>query len=220
MATGTPFGSVELWEDFTRDNVTDLVETAASSATSDVISRHGGWWRQVMAGDDGDAACLAGELAWEVDEGAPLIFETRHRNSAVASSSIFCGMSDANGDSVVIEDEDGTLNTVATDAFGFLLEGEQDATWQRMGVQSDTDNTQSAMTDATDAANDTSQSLRMEAYAHTSGTVYYFVDGEQVARATSWFGSGVVYTFVLSCDDRGTAYNADWDYVYVSAPRS
>jgi hypothetical protein len=222
MATDSPFGFVTLWEDFTRDNVTNLVETAASSATQDVISRHGGWWRQVLAGDDADALCLAGENAWEVDEGAPLVFETRLQTSVAASTSIFVGMSDANSDSVVIEDEDGTINTVATDAFGFLLEGEQDATWQRMGVQNDSDNTQAAFTGTTDAANSTTQTLRMEAYASSSGTVLYFIDGKLCGSGspTSWFRSSIVYTFVLSSDDRGTAYNADYDYVFVEAPRS
>jgi len=220
MASDTPMGNVYIWDDFTKDNVTPSVETVASSATQDVISRHGGWWQQVMAGDDADAACLAGELAWEVDEGFPLIFETRSRVTVAASASVFVGMSDANTDSVVIEDEGGTLNTVATDAYGFLLEGEQDVTWQAMGVQNDTDNTQLALTSATDAANNTTQTLRMEANPNTSGTVLYFIDGALVSTRTSWFRSSIVNTWVLSCDDRNTAYNSEYDYVYVSAPRS
>ena len=111
---------------------------------------------------------------------------------------------------------------MATDAFGFLLEGEQDATWQRMGVQNDSDNTQAAFTGTTDAANSTTQTLRMEAYASSSGTVLYFIDGKLCGSGspTSWFRSSIVYTFVLSSDDRGTAYNADYDYVFVEAPRS
>ena len=221
MATDMPIGKLVLFEDFLTDNVTDWVETSTNGGAQDMISRHGGWWRQVLAGDDGDSCTLGAELAWEVDESDGLIFECRLQTTVAASSSIFVGMSDANNDVVVIEDEDGTLNTVATDAFGVLLEGEQDATWQAVGVQNDTDNTQAAFTSGTDAANTTTQTLRIEAFTRDSGTCLYYLDGAlALSERTSWFRSGVVYCPTVSSDDRGTAYNADYDYIYVSAGRS
>ena len=73
MATDTPRGEIIFWEDFVRDNVTDLVETNISGATQDITNRHGGWWRQVMAGDDADATLIASERVFEADEGFEII---------------------------------------------------------------------------------------------------------------------------------------------------
>lgn len=223
MATGTGLGDIVLFEDFSSDSPTASrwIETVASSATQDIHNRHGGWWRQVIAGDDADATLIAWELTWEIDEGFPIIMETRLRTSVAASSSIFVGFTDNNAESgaVVIEDEDGTLNTVATDAYGFLLEGEQDTTWQAVGVDTDSDKTQAAMTGTTDAANATTQVVRTEADPSSSGTVNYYVDGVLGSTRTSWVDSSLVLCPAVSSDDRNTAYNVDIDYVYVRAPR-
>ena len=137
-------------------------------------------------------------------------------------SSIFVGMSDANTESgaVVIEDEDGTLNTAPTDAIGFLLEGEQDETWQAVGVQNGTDNTQTALTGGADAADATVQTLRMELSPENSGTVRYYIDGELVSTLTSQFRSSIVMAPVAASDARNSAYTVDYDYIYVTAPRS
>lgn len=212
-------GIVEEMHHFTRD-ISDYVETVASGATIDIQNRHGGWLVFTLAGDDLDAAMLGAEAVWEVDEGFPLIFEARIEISDVSVSSVFVGMSDANTETggIVIEDEDGTLNTVPTDAFGFLLEGEQDGTFQAVGVQNDTDNSQVALTSAADPADATAVVLRMEADPNDSGTVRYFVDGKLVATQTSWFRSSILYTPVIACDDRGTAYTLHVDYWMVSAP--
>jgi len=225
MSGEFPRGFVETWEDFEKDNVTNFTETVASSATQDVSSKHGGWWVQTLAGDDADALLLAGERCYEVDEGHPLIFETRLYVTDADKASVFVGFTDDNAESVavVIEDEDGTLNTVATDAFGFMLEGEQDATWQVMGVQTDVDNTQAALTSAADAGDSVIQTLRLEANPNSSGTVYHFIDGKLCTTngtKTSWFGSGIVFCVALSSDDRATAYTACYDYIYACAPRS
>ena len=223
MATGTGLGNVVLFEDFNSDSpsASRWIETVASSATQNIQDKHGGWWRQVLAGDDADATLIAWELTWEIDEGFPIIMETRLQTSVAASSSIFVGVTDNNAESgaVVIEDEDGTLNTVATDAYGFLLEGEQDATWQAVGVDSDTDKTQAAMTGTTDAANATTQVVRTEAWPTDSGTVFYYVDGVLGSKRTSWVDTSLVLCPAVSSDDRNTAYNVDIDYVYVTAPR-
>ena len=221
-AIGTGFGELTLWEDFLRDNVTSLNETVASSATQDITGKHGGWWRQVMAGDDGDAALIAGEQAFEADEGFPLVFEAGVRSSTDSTTSAFLGLTDnpVESGAVVIEDEDGTLNTVATDAVGFLIEGQQDLTWQAVGVQGDADNAVVALTLGDDFAADTTQYLRMELNPNDSGTVLFFIDGELVSTQTSFFSSEIVYCPAISSDDRGTAFNFDIDFIYCSAPRS
>ena len=219
---GTGFGDLVFWEDFLRDNVTDLNETVVSGATQDVTNKHGGWWRQVMAGDDADAALIAGERMFEADEGFPLIFEAGVRSSTGNTTAAFLGLTDDPVETVavVLEDEDGTLNTVATDAVGFMLEGEQDLTWQAMGVQNDVDNTQLALTLGADFAADTTQYVRMELNPNDSGTVLYFIDGLLVSTRTSYFRSEIVYCPAINSDDRSTAFNFDIDFIYASAPRS
>ena len=222
MATDMPIGKLVLFEDFLKD-VSVYVETNVSGATQDIVNRHGGWWQQVMAGDGADATGLAAEVAWEVDESDGLIFEVRLQITDVSVSSVFVGMASANNLSVVIEDEAGSLNTVAVDAFGFLLEGPQDETWSATGVQNNVDNDTNpvAFTSGDDAADTTTQTLRMEAFVRDSGTVRFFLDGAQVlADQTAFLRTGVVFTPVLSCDDRSTAYNTEYDYFYVSAGRS
>ena len=221
MATDTPLGLLELFSDFLDDNAT-LTETVASSATQDVMTLHGGWIRQTLAGDDGDATLIAGERAFEIDEGGTTSFEVRLKTSDSSKSGIFVGFTDNNAESggVVYENEDGTINSVATDLVGFLLEGEQDETWNGVGTQNDTNNTAQALTGSTDAADATIQTLRMELNANDSGTARYYVDGALESTKTSWFRSSIVYAPCVSSDDRGTAYTTDIDYIYTSSGRS
>lgn len=223
MAIGTEFGKVEFFEDFLRDNVTDLDEVVVDSATEDITNRHGGWWRQVLAGDGNDAVFLGAERAWETDEGpGNLVFEWRGYSTAASVSSVFVGLSDdgAQSGAIVIENEAGSLNTVATDAVGFLLEGPQDETWQAIGVQNNVDNSLVALTDGADASDSGVQTLRMLLSEHNSGNVKFYIDGDLATSQNSYHDSSIVYVPVISSDDRGSAYNFDTDYFYVSAPRS
>lgn len=231
---GYPSAFVTLWEDFTRDNVTNLVETVGSSAVQNIADVHGGWWRQVLDGGDADDLLIAAEVVWEVDEGGALVFETRHQSDVVTSQGLFAGMSDANTESNginPISGEDGTDVTTATDAFGFLNDesagGTQDTTWEAVGVQNNTDNTSVSLSLASDMVAATPQVLRMEANVNDSGTVRYYIGtaeqmsgGRTVSTRTAWFRSGIQYCPVLGADDRGTATNVDWDYMFVSAPRT
>jgi len=223
MATDTTYGMLELWDDFLKD-ISHYVETVTGSATGvDIFNLHGGWIRLDVDGDNADAVTVGAERAWEADEGSPVLTEVRLRVVDVSVASVFIGMSDANNDTVVIEDEDGALNTVATDAYGFLLEGEQDETWSAVGVQTDVDNNSGApvaLTDGADAADSVIQTLKLEADPNNSGTVRYYIDGELVATRTSWFGSGIVFCPILNIDDRGTTFQMDVDYWLVRAPRS
>ena len=214
-----PKGMITLFEDFQRDNATSLQETV-SGASLAPVSGHGGWYRSTGSTGEGDYTVLAGQLAWEVDEGHPLIFECRTRCNLVANSSLFFGFTDAVADTgPPIEDEDGTLGANADDAFGFLLEGEQDATWQAVGIDTTVHNTQLALTLGADAANSVIQTVRLEANPNSSGTVHYFIDGALVSTRTSWFDSSIVYCPVVTTDGRATAVLTDYDYIFCEAPR-
>lgn len=231
--SGYPSGQVTLWEDFLVDNVTKFTETVGSSAVQDVISEHGGWWRQTLDGGDADDLLIVGELAWEVDEGQPLTFETRHKSSVITSQGLWAGMTDATteGSGInPIHDEGGTLVTTASDAVGFLLDestaGTQDTTWQAVGVQGDTDNSQVSLTSGAAIVAATPQVLRMILTAANSGTARFYIGtstqyggGSLVSTQTSFFRSSVVLAPSLGADDRATATTVDWDYVYVTAPR-
>jgi len=196
------------------------LQETVSGASMAPVSGHGGLYRVTGSTGEGDYSVLAGQLAWEVDEGHPLIMEVRIRADLVANASIFVGFTDAVADTgPPIEDEDGTLGATAADAFGFLLEGEQDETWQAVAIDTDTHKTQDALTKGADAANSTWQTLRLEANPNDSGTVKYFIDGALVATKTSWFDSSIVYCPVVTTDGRTTAVLTDIDYILVEAPR-
>ena len=230
---GYPGAFVTLWEDFVTDNVTDWVETV-SSATMNIADRHGGWWRMPAGGNDTDDMDMAAEVVWEVDEGQALLFETRVEASAITGIGIFAGMCEANtyGSGVnPIEDEAGALATAAVDAVGFILDessaGTQDTTWQAVGVQNNTDNAQISLTDGAAIVAATPQVLRMELNVNDSGTARYFIGtaeemggGVLVSTQTSWFRSSVQLAPMIGADDRAVATNVDWDYVFVSAPRT
>lgn len=200
----------------------------ASGATFTALAINGGAGRITLAGDDADAVAVYGPLAFEPDECTVAAMQVRIRTSDHDVSSIFIGFTDAISDSVIIEDEDGTLNTVATDAFGILLEGEQDETWQTVGVDTDTDKTQAAIGTGTDdttvpdnSTDSNWETVRIEGVAADSGTMrVYLEDGNShlglVATRTSYFDSSIVYAPAVSADDRGSAYNVDiaefgWD---------
>ncbi len=200
----------------------------ASGATFTALAINGSAGRITLAGDGADVVAVYGPLAFEPDECTVAAMQVRIRTSDHGLSSIFIGFTDSIADSVVIEDEDGTLNTVATDAFGILLEGEQDETWQTIGVDSDTDKTQAAIGTGTDdvtvpdnTVDSNWETVRIEGVSAGSGTMrVYLEDGNShlglVATRTSYFDSSIIYAPVVSADDRDTAYTVDiaefgWD---------
>jgi hypothetical protein len=231
---GYPSAFVTLWEDFTRDNVTNLVETVGSSAVQNIADVHGGWWRQSLDGGDADDLLIAGEVVWETDEGGALVFETRHQSDVITAQGLFAGMSDANTESNginPISGENGTDVSTATDAFGFLNDesagSTQNTTWEAVGVQNDSDNTSTSLTLGAAIVAATPQVLRMEANVNDSGTVRYYIGtaeqmggGLLVSTRTSWYRSSIQYCPVLGADDRAVATSVDWDYIFVSAPRT
>ena len=221
-AIGTGFGEVgPVWEDFVKDP-TGYNETEVSGATQDVTNKHGGWWRQVMGGDNADAALFAAERMFEVDEGFEVNFEVGVRSSTGNTTAAFFGLTDDPVESlaVIIENEGGNLNSVAADAVGFLIEGPTDLTWQAAGVQNDVDNSLVALTEAADFAANVTQYLRMELNPNDSGTVLYHIDGDLVATQTAYFRSSILFCPAFNSDDRGIPFNLDVDFMYCSAPRS
>lgn len=215
-------GNLELFEDFLKDNEKDLEETVVDSALQDITPKHGGWWRQTLPGGDADAMLIAGEVAWEVDEGNPLIFETRLVVSVTTDFNVSVGFTDDNAETnaIIFTDEASSLAAECEDGFGFMIEGDQSLTWQAVAVDSNTLETQQGLTLGAALVATTIQTLRLEANPNDSGTVLYFIDGELVATKTGWFDSSIVFAPGLSTDDRGVSSNVDFDYIYASAPRS
>ena len=241
--SGLPGAYITFWEDFLyHDNVTaeDLNETVGSSAVQAPTYAHGGWWRQSNDGGDADDCLLTGSLVWEVDEGQPLVAETRVKNDQVAASAatgsgIFFGMTDAITESNGINPihaEAATLTTTATDAFGLLLDestvsGTTNLNWYAAGVRSDVDTSLTATTGTPLASAGVAQVLRLVATTANSGTVRAYVGAEGAmgggnlgATLTSAFNSATVLCVALGSDDRGDDADTDWDYIYVSAPRT
>lgn len=200
----------------------------ASGATLGVLNINGGAGRITIAGDESDAVAVYGPLAYEPDEARRIIMQVRLRTSNVDTgadlgASLFIGFTDALTDTVIIEDEDGTLNTVATDAFGVLLETEQDTTYQTVGVGNGVDDAQAAFTNQiADVAASEWHTLHIEADSGGNAartTVRYRVrlDGLILKTAATtvdgWTSSvarsSIVYTPVVSVDDRNAAYTVD-----------
>jgi hypothetical protein len=233
MASNTQKGRIHWIEDFagpldTTDTIFGRCTYTLANATVSALAINGGALRCAITAAEDEALGLFGPLAFEPDESSVISMQARFRTSDHSVSSIFVGWTDAITDSVVIEDEDGTLNTVATDAFGILMEGEQDETWQTIGVDTNTDKTQVAIGAGTDdvtvpdnSTDSNWETVRIEGTAADSGTMrVYLEDGNSqlglVATRTSYFDSSIVYAPVVSCDSRNAAYNFDvcefgWD---------
>ena len=200
--------------DFDVRVTTNTGGSAAHNATS------GGCLRLSLTNAATAAVMIGGAVIFQPDEGSPICLEARLRTSDASKSSIFCGLSDANTETnaVIIEDEDGTLNTVPTDAVGFLLEGEQDETWQAVGVKNNADHPQIALTEAADAEDDEFVTLRLE--VNKDGDCYFYINGKRVYNQDAMLDATEKYAFVLGADGRETAYDVDLDMYDVRAPRA
>lgn len=191
----------------------NFLVTGGTLASSGV---NGGGADLVTSTGEGDYALVYGPLAFEPDECTLAMMQARLYVNPVASASLFVGFTDAITDTVIIEDEDGTLNTVPTDAFGILMEGEQDVTYQTVGVQNDTDNSQTVIgagTDDVTVADETNSdfhTIKIEGTAADSGTMRVYLSNDLgfmglVATRTSFFRSSIVYAPVVALDGRATA---------------
>lgn len=195
-----------------------LVRVNDSSTNPTSLGINGGAVRIPLGGDGGDTGQVYGPLAFEPDESVICAMQVRFRVTDVSVSSIFVGWTDQVAASeVAIEDEDGTLETNATDACGVLLEPEQDGTWQTVGVQNGSDNSQAAATNIPDLADSEWTTVRVEITAENSGSMKVIIDGVVMQTAntstthfeTSFLRSSVVYAPTIGADDRDNSYNLD-----------
>ena len=182
LSTGGPLHSRPVHGGGLRANLT-AVETAAVSLIS----------RPNLIPDK--AVCVAVTLLLSVSD--------------VSEASFFFGLTDANDDAVIIEDENGTLNTVATDAVGFLFEGEQDQTLQRIAVINGSDGVQAALSESDDLEDDVKFELRLVAWK--SGLAEFFINGRRVAAVKDYFDPSEEYGIGIGFDGRATAYTATLD---------
>lgn len=199
---------------------------AATTAGWRGLPEGNGWLRAVVTADqDDDMMASWGRTLEPVSGGGPIEFSTKVRTSDADKSSIFMGLGDAEtyANGIVIEDEDGALNTVPADAFGFLLEGEQDLTIQAVGVKAGADHPQVALTETEDFEDNVARQLKLEVVSN--GAVRFLVDTALVHEtAAGYFTTGTKaapkqYAPIIAVSGRGTALNVDWDYLFKCHPR-
>ena len=150
----------------------------------------------VAGTNEGGAVQLVGPRAFEVDVGVPLEFEIDVNPSVDGSdlAAIFMGWTDANvAVEIPIEDEDGTLETAATDAVGLMLEREQDATWQSTSVINGVDGAQTPLTAASDLVVGTWQRLRVVIGVSATAD-FYIGDYDGNNNFLGWSGGGSLET--------------------------
>ena len=160
---------------------------------------------------------MAGDVQYRPDENGRILWlEGRVRTSNASSASCFFGFTDANNDTVIIEDEDGNLNTVPSDAAGLLLEGEQLQRFQVVSVRGDNDGPQVDFNEI-NIANNEWHVLRIE--VNTEGDVKCAVDGFYSDWQRGILDPTKEYCWAFSADGRGTAYNVEIDYLELQASR-
>ena len=176
--------------------------------------------RLAFAANNTAGSMAAGPVIIRPEYGGPIEVAVRVRTSDADKSSIFFGLTDASTETnaVMIEDEDGTLNTVPADAVGFLLEGEQDETWNGIWVNSNSDGDLTPLGhNAYDAKNNRWQMLHMQVYS--DGTVRWYVDGALLGEKSKIIDPTEEYCWAIGGDARGTAYNLDVGYARYRMPR-
>ena len=139
---------------------------------------------------------LIGPLAFEVDENAGYFLdcEVRAVTDASSAAALFIGFTDQNAaGEVPIEDEDGTLQTNATNAVGFMMERQQEATGPAVRGNADTDGAQTALTGANDISNNVWQRLRLTNNNSDGDFTFEIWDIDSDEHYT-YAGNGVLHT--------------------------
>lgn len=172
----------------------------------------GGAQALVTSTGEGDIAEILGPLVYECDAGLPITVEAEImvETDSGACAAVFFGLTDRRDktEEPAIEDEDGTLETDATDAVGFMLEREQDATWQAVSSNAGTDGAQTPLTDASDVADDVWQKLQLTIVKNIDGTpeARFYIDGKLLSHTrTSPVATTVRLAPVITLDGRATA---------------
>lgn len=211
-------GRMSWREDFTSpfdttDTIVGRCNFLVTGGTVDSAGVNGGGADLATSSGAGDYALMYGPLNFEPDECTVAMMQARLSISDVSVTSMFAGFTDAITDTVIIEDEGGTLNTVPTDAFGILLEGPQDETYQTVGVQGDADNAQVFIGDGTndtlvaDQTDSNFHTIKIEGVPADNGTMRVYLSDvndnlQLVATRTSFLDSSIVYAPVVSVDGR------------------
>jgi len=184
----------------------------ATTGTVTNANTPGGAFALTTTTGEGDILEIVGPLTYECDAGLPITVtaDVMVETDASAAAAIFFGFTDRNNatEEPAIEDEDGTLATVATDAVGLMLEREQDATWQAVSVANDVDGAQTALTDLPDVADDVWQRLEVRIEENTDGApeARFFINGKQAGHSrANPVTSSVRLAPVISLDARAAA---------------
>lgn len=172
----------------------------------------GGAQALICTAAESDIIEILGPLVYEIDAGLPITVEAEImvETDASAAAAIFFGLTDRRDktEEPAIEDEDGTLETDATDAVGFMLEREQDATWQAVSTANGTDGAQTPLTDAADVADDVWQKLQLTIVNNIDDTpeARFYIDGKLLSHTrTSPVTSSVRLAPVITLDARNAA---------------
>lgn len=168
----------------------------------------GGAIAMLTSTGEGDIAEIVGPLAFEADVGPFSVeCEIQVETDASSAAAIFFGFTDRKDatEEPAIEDEDGTLETDATDAVGIMLEREQDATFQAVSTANGTDGAQTALTGASDVADDTWVKLRVEVAKDASAKFYINDIHQTLGDRTAAITSSVRMAPVITLDGRAAA---------------
>ena len=186
-------------------------ETTATGGTWTIQATEDGRLRLAMGNAATAAGSMAGNVQYRPDRmGGPMTFLARVRASVAASSCVFVGFTDANNDAVIIENEDGALNTVASDAVGVLLEGEQSLKWLGISVKGDSDGALIPIGNQKDVEDFEWHEVGVT--VNRDGSVYFMVNGVNSPVYDNILDPTNEYCFAVGGDGRGTAYNLEVDY--------
>lgn len=193
--------------------------TATTGVSIARLDQSGGWLRIPLGASDAHAGMGGTPVIWQPNKGVPIVVRARIKTTLANKSSIFFGLSDADSETnaVVIENEDGTLNTVPANAAGFLLEGEQSLNWHSVAVKNNADAPLMQLGGARwEMKNQEPKLLQME--VNEKGTCRFYINGNFFEERKELIRPDIAYSAVFSADGRGSSYGADLDEIYVCQP--
>ena len=196
MATRTPFGRVELWDDFLLSaDLTGWNDNTENSGTAAISANvEDGYMDLITGTTDGNRSQITGERVWRAESGGPLIFEAGVvMITAITLRAVFAGFTDVTTIEMPIEiGASDALTTTASDAVGFSYDTASDADrWFLVGVDSDVDAAGSAVVAARFTQRlpvaGTDQALRM--VISPNGEATFYINGLMVntgSNLTGW----------------------------------
>ncbi len=238
MATKTPRGTVEFFEDFLYDVVADKPEYSVGTdpAVEIVATGEDGVVRTTMeAGQSNIDGMSFGQLQWQVGEGT-LIYEARVKLSAIGTGAerLFVGFTDVQEDTLTEFPFTGATTVITPvanpdDCIGFFWEGDMtNPVWYPASQNTDalvvdgTNMTSAARAVAQPVAA-AYQTLRFEVGPDGSVATFY-VDGIEIYRhenkSTPVVAASTPLTPYFVVTEGTAAINFDVDYVYVSKGRA